>query len=165
MIIAITGHTSGIGQAIADWFTHRHHHILGFSRSTGHDLIFPSSLAWIVDAAQDADVFVNNAYYHIAQVDLLYAMHDKWRDTGKTILTIGSRPGTHQHIEAVYKRALDKAARQLQGGSCRVLLLRPGPVDSGGRANALSPQYVAEIAGWMIEQPNLIQSLTVVATK
>lgn len=159
MKIAITGHTSGIGHAIATWFSQRNHDILGFSRQTGHDLMFPVSIKWITQDAAEADVLVNNAYHRIAQVDLLYAMYQQWRNTDKVILTIGSNTGTHRDVDAVYKRALDKAVTQLQNTTpcCRIMLLRPGPVET---LNA--QQYIAEIAGWMIEQPGLIKSLTVV---
>jgi len=171
MNIGITGHTSGIGKAIAEWFSERGHTIVGFSRSTGHDLSKPDMTRQIALSSDNIDVFVNNAFFRMGQVDLLYHLYDRWKDDpSKTILTISSNTGdvtkNYKHPYAVFKIALDEAVAQLQNTNpaCRIMNLRPGYVDTPMVAHVsakkLDPSYVAEVAGWMIEQPVLIRSLT-----
>ena len=68
MKIAITGHTKGIGKAIAGlYYTDE---VVGFSRSNGYDISDISSIDSIVNASLNCEVFVNNAYYGTAQVDI-----------------------------------------------------------------------------------------------
>lgn len=168
-MIAITGHTSGIGQAIANWFERYGHEVVGFSRSTGDNLADSATIQRI--ASSEATILVNNAFHEMAQVDLLYAWFDRWHDCHKTILCISSNSGdgtkSFPHPYAVYKAALDKATAQLQNcnPTCRILNLRPGYVDTPRvqhiTAPKLSAAYVAEVAGWMMCQSGLIKSLTV----
>ena len=67
----------------------------------------------------------------------------------------------------MYKTALDKTIEQLQNTrpACRIMNLRPGYVDthrvSYVQAQKLAPSYVAEVVGWMVQQPGLIKTLTV----
>lgn len=167
MKLALTGHTSGIGAAIVEQFPDA----LGFSRQTGHDLADPKTIERIVAAAATSDVFINNAFYQMAQVDLLYALHAIWHDRNKTIIVISSNSGdgikSYRHPYAVYKSALDKAVEQLQNlnNTCRIINLRPGYVDTPRvahiSANKLSPQYIAMLVAWVIGQPGHIRNLTV----
>ena len=171
MRVAITGHTQGIGQAIFRWYVSRGHTVVGFSRSTGHDLSLPGTITNIIESAADADLFVNNAFSEMAQVYLLYGFYDRWKDCPKTILTIGSNTGdvtkNYRHLYAVCKLALDKTVEQLQNtqSRCRILNLRPGYVDTNAvkhvTAKKMTPTYIAEVAGWMIAQKSLIRTLTV----
>ena len=63
MKIAITGHTEGIGKAIAEACMDAGHEVVGFSRSTGHHLF--KDIESVVAEAEACDVFVNNRYdYH-----------------------------------------------------------------------------------------------------
>jgi NADP-dependent 3-hydroxy acid dehydrogenase YdfG len=173
MLVAITGHTSGIGLAIADWYTSRGHTVIGFSRSTGYDISDPDGRARVVQEAEGADLFVNNAYHEFAQVDLLYAMYGRWKNDLKTIVNISSRAGdttrNFSHPYSIHKVALDKAIEQLQNTNClcRILNLRPGYVDTPMvemvSAKKLTAEYIAMIVGWMAEQPGIIKSLTVIA--
>ena len=71
MKIAITGHTQGIGQALATVFQQYGHDIIGFSRSNGFDISNADSRRAIIDQSQDADIFVNNAYHPTGQTSLL----------------------------------------------------------------------------------------------
>ncbi len=174
MNIGITGHTSGIGKAIAEWFSERGHTIVGFSRSTtGDDLSQAGTAHHIALCSDNIDVFINNAFFRIAQVDLLYHLYDRWKtEPSKTILTISSNTGditkNYKHPYAVFKIALDEAVAQLQNTNpaCRIMNLRPGYVDTPMvthvSAKKLDPNYVAGVVGWMIEQPALIKSLTLV---
>ena len=174
MKVAITGHTSGIGLAIADAFRARGDEVVGMSRSNGYDLAKKRSK--VVKVASKCDVFVNNRhqYNDDTQLQLLFAMAEAWDGQDKTIVNLGSRAGEwylHGQSDAysVYKHALDAACQQLfnrPDQRPRVMNVRPGWVDTDSvrrvRAPKLSPQDVARVVMWMIDQPRhvLISSVT-----
>lgn len=132
MRVAITGATVGIGKAFRDIFP------VGpsFSRSTGHNLIYPTTIDIIVKQSLDCDVFINNAYYNFAQVDLLYKLWIEWQDKEKTIVCLGSDASDYSHPNplpyATHKRALQDACLQLHHAkkTCKVLFIKPGYVDT-----------------------------------
>ena len=128
--IAITGHSKGIGHAI----TKIHENCIGFSRSNGYDIDNIDDRRKIIDQSQDCDVFINNAYSKLSQVDLLYEMFEEWKDQQKHIVNIGSvsSDGIKRHVwkYSVYKAALDKACEQLsnQKSECDISLVKFGYV-------------------------------------
>ena len=153
MKLAITGHTSGLGHALYERFSPA----IGFSRSNGYNIAAPDDRARIVSAAADCDVFINNAYAGIAQVDLLYEIYAAWRDTDRLIVNISSNSGdgikTRPHIYAVHKTALDKASQQLsyQKSSVRICNLRFGWLDTP-RVSAVNEAKISLVdAGDMID--------------
>ena len=75
MKIAITGGTSGIGQAMGNEYEHRGHEVLRLSRRTGHNI---RSIPKIADVIDPCDVFVNNAQAGFAQTELLFEMSQRW---------------------------------------------------------------------------------------
>ena len=87
MKIAITGHTSGIGKALYNRCKEQslpRHEPIGFSRSNGYDInMLTKTLKQFHTRATDCDVFVNNAHDKFAQVDLLYALWEEWKDEKK----------------------------------------------------------------------------------
>jgi len=92
--IAITGHSSGIGQAI-----HRQLMISSddtefklFSRDNGYDLALDYQTVIDEIVEWDADVVFNNAwaYGNNAQPEILKALHKKWSDKEKVIINTGS---------------------------------------------------------------------------
>ena len=91
--VAITGHTSGIGLAIADAFRARGAEVVGLSRSTGFDMA--ARRDQIVAAAAPCDIFVNNRhqYNDDSQLQLLFRLADAWQGQDKTIINLGSRAG------------------------------------------------------------------------
>ena len=76
MKIAITGHTAGIGQALARALSQRGHKIIGLSKREGHNIrVIPKIAAKI----EPCDMFVNNAQAGYAQTELLYAVWESWQ--------------------------------------------------------------------------------------
>lgn len=137
MIIAITGHTRGIGKAIADNL--KGNTIIGLSRSNGYEI---SDTQRILEAGKDADIFINNAYDGFYQRDLLEAFYNEWKDTNKTIISIGSIVTDYPRLEREldsqpwpyrdHKRALRDSFRKLikEPHNCRMALISPGATDT-----------------------------------
>ena len=77
--IAITGHTRGIGLALAERLDQENYEVRGYSKSNGFNILRPNGVIKdIVD--WDADVFVNNAYAPEALSRLLYKIYEQWVD-------------------------------------------------------------------------------------
>ena len=91
MKVAITGHSKGIGKALADIFETNGHTVLGFSRSNGFDISESANRISILNKSQDADIFINNAYHPTGQLDLLKEIIEQWRYSNKIIINIGSK--------------------------------------------------------------------------
>ena len=69
MKCVITGHTSGTGKALYNYFQQLGWNVVGMSRSNGYDISKDQDK--IVQDAKDCDLFVNNASYGTAQLGLL----------------------------------------------------------------------------------------------
>lgn len=67
MKIAITGHTSGIGKGILEHYS-AEHEVIGFSLENGYDI---NDYSRILEETKDCDVFINNAYSHYKQSELV----------------------------------------------------------------------------------------------
>tara|TARA_Y100001937_G_scaffold106724_1_gene148683 strand:+ start:674 stop:1237 length:564 start_codon:yes stop_codon:yes gene_type:complete len=167
--IVITGHTSGIGKSIHDKLSKEKYDVVGLSRSNGFDLKSKEGYAHFVNAIEDADIFINNAYHEWAQVDLLYLIYEKWQHTNKTIINISSVTGDsskkHIHQYQIHKLALDNACMQLQPlGKCKVINIKPGWVDTNFNPNKsipkeieiLQPEKIAELVEYVLNQPNQV---------
>ena len=176
MKIAITGHTSGIGKALYKRCKEQalpSHEPIGFSRSNGYDInMLTKTLKQFHERATDCDVFVNNAHDKFAQVDLLYALWEEWKDEKKQIVCISSlRPdynASQVMSYSVEKCALDHACEQLQmiKSNCRVINIKPGYVDTQRVANKgplhkMDPDYIAKVILWSIEQPEYLLTLRI----
>lgn len=136
MKIAITGHTSGIGQALAAEYTDRGHKIVGISRREGHNI---RNTPKICDMIEPCDMFVNNAQAGYAQTELLFEMAQRWSGTGKRIMIISTimtqdpvsvLPGLNMDHYRVQKVALEEAVRQIRHRhvGIRMTTVRPGNI-------------------------------------
>lgn len=175
--IAITGHTSGIGLATKELLSEKGFKVSGFSRANGFDLSKPDTIANIVEGSRNFQVFINNAFCEWAQIDLLYALFDKWYREPRIIINISSNSGdgdkNYPHKYAVIKSALDKAAAQLNNvpdNQCRIVNIRPGWVSTPGIAHLgvkegqLSPQDIAYLVHFVITSPQIhIPTMTVLS--
>lgn len=139
MRIAITGHTSGIGQAFAKYLSSRGHEILGLSKRDGNNI---RNIPKILEKILECDMWINNAQTGYAQTELLYKVVEVWRDDrSKMIWNISTMmtqdPGVPEISGLSYtslaeyknqKRALEDAFRQLKSNRVRMCLIRPGAV-------------------------------------
>lgn len=87
MKIAITGHTAGIGQALAEEYVLDGHEVVGLSKRDGNNI---RNIPKICDQIEPCDVFVNNAQAGYAQTELLFGMANRWQGTGKHIIVIST---------------------------------------------------------------------------
>lgn len=156
MKIAITGHTAGIGKAIAEWFGNQGHTIVGFSRANGFDISYDNKLSEIVSLCDDVDIFVNNAQVDFQQTKLLYLLQEKWQGQHRTIINIGSsrtqnwdyshfeRPTYPRHYHTA-KLSLDEACTLLWtvGSWPRIMLAKPCGTYTSGQVNYTVPNRVS----------------------
>jgi NAD(P)-dependent dehydrogenase (short-subunit alcohol dehydrogenase family) len=162
LTVAITGHTQGIGRALANTLEARGDRIIGLSRSNGYDIRAPHR---IIQESRDADVFVCNAHAGFAQAELVFAMARIWAPhPRRLIVAMGSLSADginpSQGNYAVHKKALDAACEQLQADHsvrCRITLLRFGYTDTPRiAAKPVRKMPVAEVVGhvlYAIDQP------------
>lgn len=134
MKIAITGHTAGIGQALAE--AYYGNDIVGLSTREGNNIRNVPKIAGLIEPC---DVFINNAQAGYAQTELLFEVHRRWADTNKHIVVISTMmaqhpvsvmPGMDEY--RLQKVALEQAVHQLryknpQGPA--ITLVRPGRVE------------------------------------
>ena len=172
MKFAITGHTSGIGKAVAELCHVNGYPWIGFSRGTGYDIA--EDYDKIVNESSDCDVFINNAYHEYAQVDLLYRIWAKWSDQRKQIVCISSVAADIRYDGvmpySVHKAALDHACEQLQNtvSECAVINIKPDYVDTpwhegNNTINKIDPRHLADDILWCIKQPVHIQTMRISA--
>ena len=67
MKIAITGHTSGIGIGILEYYSGEHE-VIGFSLENGYNI---NDYNRILEETKDCDIFINNAYSHYTQSEIV----------------------------------------------------------------------------------------------
>lgn len=169
MKISITGHTSGLGQALFNHWSNAGHSLTGFSLSNGFDI--DTDVEKISNV--EFDIFINNAYSKYQQVELLYALYEKHKNRKCTILNIGSASsdGNVDRIKpyAIEKLALERAVLQLQFNStkCKILLVKPGRMETRMVENTNSKKinlsYMVSTIDWLISQPEniAIRSITI----
>lgn len=158
MKIAITGHSAGIGRALANLLEQRGHEIVGLSKRYGHNI---HNIIKIADLIEPCDIFVNNAQSHFAQTDLLYAVWRKWRGLEKKIVNISTEmvymelaPREEWDEYLIQKKTLEEAHRLLSLRSNLPLLkiIRPGSIAT--QPGQTQPEYqdVDEYALSIVDQ-------------
>jgi|LakMenE18May11ns_1017448.scaffolds.fasta_scaffold9509313_1 NADP-dependent 3-hydroxy acid dehydrogenase YdfG len=142
MKVAVTGHTSGIGQGLYQYFESQGHEVQGFSRRNGYTL--PDAEDRVFEQLQSCDVFVNNALPVTSQISLLKKLWPKWKNADKKIIVIGSIasqlqcvsfPGLEQYQQQ--KKELDIVCNTLRYPTshqiacpCSLITIHPGFVDT-----------------------------------
>jgi len=138
MKIAITGHSAGIGQALAKQYEQRGHEIVGLSRRNGYNI---RSLPKVADQIESCDWFINNAQSGYAQTELLFEMARRWHNVkGKYIINISTMTTLNPLINEAklleyknQKQALESAHWNLVHSQWwpQMTLVKPGEVLTG----------------------------------
>lgn len=172
MQIVITGHTSGIGKAVAEWAENKNWLVKGFSRSTGHPIESQEAQREILNATVEADVFFNNAHVGFYQVELAY----KWflqnqYQANRTMVVLGSRASDgiryELHPYSVQKIALHGAIQQMQNlpHDCKVIHLRFGYVNTPAVEKVQLPKldvsHVVQTIEWALNCPFYVREALV----
>ena len=173
MRIAITGHTRGIGQALANEYTARGHKIIGLSLSQGYNINEPWSLVPIIE---QCDVFINNAQDGFAQTQLLFDVWEKWQNNpAKKIINIGAKmsqeplttvPGIWMTKYRVYKTTMDEAVKQLrhQAPFPKIITVRPGGVKTESQPHGVEASIWAQRLVNILENQEGTQVLDITLT-
>jgi NADP-dependent 3-hydroxy acid dehydrogenase YdfG len=155
MKIAITGHTAGIGQALASIYQAQGHEIVGLSRRNGYNI---RNLPKLVEMIKPCDVFINNAQAGFAQTELLFAVYQAWQgQAGKKIINISTMmtsepvstlPGVNMTEYYIQKQALEESIRQLRylHNWPKLCLVKPGAVAT--QPGQTSPRPYADVDAW-----------------
>ena len=134
MKIAITGHSAGIGQALATIYANQGHEIIGLSRRNGYNIRSIPKVAGMIDPC---DVFINNAQVGFAQTELLWEVWRRWQGQDKTIVNISTQmvstqyaPKTEWDEYLVQKKTLELAQETMiyRSELPRLVLERPGSI-------------------------------------
>jgi NAD(P)-dependent dehydrogenase (short-subunit alcohol dehydrogenase family) len=153
MKIGITGHSRGLGRALAKQLG-VDNQVVGFSRSSGYDI---SHTHEIIKDALECDIFINNAYQNYCQTYLLSSLFELWQyNQNKTIVCIGSTVTNYPRIEREldhlpwpyrdHKISLERLFRHLvkQNPKCHMILITPGATDTDMIAHLPGPKMNPE---------------------
>lgn len=147
MNIAITGHSTGIGEALAKQYERRGHEITGLSKRHGHNI---RSIPKIASLIEPCDMFINNAQAGFSQTELLFEMAKRWGGTNKWIINISTQM-TQQPISPldgldmdeyrVQKFALEEAVKQIRYRKVgvRLVIVRPGNISTPNNTKDIPP--------------------------
>ena len=160
MKIAITGHSAGIGQALAKIYTEQGHEVIGLSRRIGYNIRSIPKLASVIESC---DVFINNAQVGFAQTELMWEVWNRWRGKNKTIINISTQmtdnsvaPREEWDQYIIQKKALELAHSQCQERSLlpKIILIKPGAIATQPGQRPPEYQDVDEYAQETIEYIN-----------
>ncbi len=168
--MSITGHTGGLGAPLCEMFANDGWRVAGFSRKTGFDIRKPENRARIVDASKDSSVFINCAHSEFAQVYMLEAIFESWKEqSDKTIFNISSDSVDETHWEVVYRAysaevaAVNAAVSRIheQPRRCRVVNLRLGYLDTQFNSYYAGPKLpvadVYRVIKFILEGPTAVE--------
>lgn len=91
MNIFVTGSSRGVGAALAIQLNCNGHMVYPGSRADGIDISNKEDREYIKELLDVVDVFVNNAYDPIGQLELLKTAVEAWEGTNKLIVNINSK--------------------------------------------------------------------------
>ena len=146
MKIAITGHSAGIGQALASIYQAQGHEVVGLSRRNGYNI---RSLPKVAGMIEPCNMFINNAQVGYAQTELLFEVWRRWQGQQKYIVNISTQmtdmllPLKEEWDEyIIQKKALELANQLLENRNQwpRLLLVRPGSIAT--RSGQAPPEYM-----------------------
>jgi NADP-dependent 3-hydroxy acid dehydrogenase YdfG len=153
--VAITGHTSGLGKGVYDYFKSLGCNVKGFSKDTGFDISSKENVDRIVELTRDCDLFFNNAYYHYQQVEIARLWQQQHWSEKHFIINTSSMAAepladisnnfpwlTHYGEE---KYAINKISWDINhsGSKCKSIVIMPGVCQT----NFYNPYDTAEQNG------------------
>lgn len=165
MKIAITGHTAGIGKALAEIYSSQGYEVVGLSRRNGFNI---GSVSKVVSMIEPCDIFINNAQVRFAQTELLFAVYKVWKDipnkkiinisTMMTLEPVSSLPGIEMIEYHNQKLALEEAHRQLLHLHTwpKLCLVKPGAVAT--QPGQTSPRPYADVNVWAKKLVNILDA-------
>jgi hypothetical protein len=165
MKIAITGHSAGIGKALANIYASQGHEVVGLSRRNGYNI---RSIPKLVAMIEPCDIFINNAQAGFAQTELLFEVYKTWKgQPGKTIINIStmltsapvsSLPGLEMTAYYIQKQALEEAISQLRHLQDwpKLCLVKPGGVAT--QPGQTSPRPYADVNEWAARLVEILNS-------
>jgi NAD(P)-dependent dehydrogenase (short-subunit alcohol dehydrogenase family) len=129
--VIVTGHTSGIGSALFNYFS-KNNTVIGVSKSTGFDITSAKDRLEIVSLSVDADIFINNAYNNFddSQLNMLIEITESWKNTDKLIINVSSRYTHNDHLYCTSKLKLDNFCKEFEYKNPYILNIKPGLVDT-----------------------------------
>jgi short-subunit dehydrogenase involved in D-alanine esterification of teichoic acids len=165
--VAITGHTKGIGKCLYDVFLENDFKVVGFSRSTGHDISILNHRKLIIDQLSDVDIFINNAYFPQAQLELLKEVSTLWSGKDRVIVNLNSKtrlisdpPDFLKEYATDKQQQHDYAISQHQRGLPQIISVTTGLVDTDMSkvfdSKKVDPVDLAEFIFQIIKFRNLI---------
>jgi NADP-dependent 3-hydroxy acid dehydrogenase YdfG len=146
MKISITGHTSGIGLALSNYFS-TNHDVIGFSRSNGYDISDENSRKNILEKSLGSDIFINNAYndYDGSQLEMLKLVTSHNEFSGKIVINISSRYTTDSNNYCNTKAALDKFCESfIFNRNIKLINLKPGLIVTPRVTSINNPKMSAD---------------------
>jgi hypothetical protein len=175
MKIAITGHTSGIGKVLFDYFVS--YTPMGFSRSNGYNINHVEDRKKIVNQCMDGDVFINNAYSDgtNSQLYLLQEIYRAWAAKDKLIINISSRitdfvllPSSPERLYQTHKKDQDTfCIGKIR--SPQIVNLKLGMVDtprvSMHNCNKLTDKDIVKIVSFVLENRDSFSITTLTVGK
>lgn len=138
MKIAITGHTSGIGKGILEYYS-AEHEVIGFSLENGYDI---NDYNRILEETKDCDIFINNAYSRYTQSKIVSEWAKVHSNNKHLIISTSSLAAEPLlEIENVYphlkpygdeKYAINKASWNVNHSEavCKSSVIMPGVVET-----------------------------------
>lgn len=153
--VAITGHSSGIGKGLYDYFTELGCTVTGFDKNNGFDISDKEVVDHLIDITKDYDLFINNAYHHYAQEFIAKLWHQQHQQESHYIINISSMaaepladiptnfPWLKEYGKEKY--AINKASWEINhsGSKCKSIVVMPGVVQT----NFYNPYDTAEQNG------------------
>lgn len=139
MKVAITGHTSGIGKGIYDFYRNKNIEVRGYSLENGYDI---KDYNKILEDSVDCNIFINNAYSYYTQSEIVKAWGSLHKDSKDLIISTSSIAAEPLlEIENLFphlvpygkeKYAINKASWNLNHSEalCKASVIMPGVVDT-----------------------------------
>lgn len=168
MEVIITGHTRGIGLALANKFQSLGYSIKGYSISQGCDIGNAEHRNQIIKDSHDASIFINNAFHPTGQAELLKEFNIAYPD--KNIINISSKgslldvsliKNPELQVYIASKQYLNSIANHLMLNNTKILNVLPGLVDTDMvrmfPVPKLQPDYVADVVVEQFEKSNIQQ--------